>query len=293
MAVHTPVLLKEILDFLVSRPEGVYLDLTTGEGGHSFEIASRLNNGGKLICFDRDEEIQKIAKENLKTFTQVDFALSNFSNLMETLSRFSLSSADGILADLGLSMYHYKESEKGFSFIKDTPLDMTLDGSSPNAYDVVNSFTQTEIADILFQYGEERLSRRIAAYIVEYRKQKKIETTKELAGIIDKAAFFAYKKKNMHPATKSFQAIRIFVNQELENLEKMLSEALLALSKGGRLAVITYHSLEDRIVKNTFKNASLEKEFKILTKKPIIPTKEETQNNPSARSAKLRVIEKN
>jgi len=288
---HIPVLLEETIFFL-SNGRGVYVDLTTGEGGHSRAILERLgDNCEKLICFDRDIEIQNIAKESLKHFPNVIFVNSNFSNIKNVLNTLGVNSVRGIIADLGLSMYHYKDSGKGFSFLRDDRLDMSLDGSRPNAYDVVNTFTEKEISDIIFSLAEERFSRRIAMAIVNARKIKKIETTKELASIVEKSVGRFYRKSRLHPATKTFQAIRIFVNNEIENLKKMIADSVNVLDNGGRLLILTYHSIEDRVVKFEFKNLSL-KGFKILTKKPIIPSKEEIKNNTSARSAKLRVIEK-
>ncbi len=292
MAEHIPVLLNETLDYLINRKDGVYMDLTTGEGGHSKEIVKLLEKAATLYCFDRDNDIQGIAKENLKDFKNIKFILSNFSNLKNVLGEEGVGHVSGILADVGLSMFHYKKSDKGFSFNKDAVLDMTLDGASPNASDVVNNFTQEEIADIIFKYGEDRMSRRIASFITQYRREKKIETTLELGDIIKKAVPGSKKKRGFHPATKSFQALRIFVNKEFENLEKMMRESIKLLEKGGRLAIITYHSLEDRIVKHFFKEEAITKKIKILTKKPIAPDREEILKNASARSAKLRVIEK-
>lgn len=291
MAVHIPVLLNETMELLITSKDGMYADLTTGEGGHSREMLGRLNPSGRLYCFDRDKEIQALAKENLKDFKNVSFVLSNFSEL-GVFAQAEKISFDGILADLGLSMFHYKESQKGFSFLREDPLDMTLDGGSPNLYDVVNSFTEEEIANIIYQYGEERLSRRIAHGIVMYRRVKKIQTTLELAEIIKKSVPFSKHQRGFHPATKSFQAFRIYLNRELENLERMMESSLIYLKSGGRLAVMTYHSLEDRIVKWFFRKKADEKIIKLLTKKPIIASRNEIESNASSRSAKLRVIEK-
>lgn len=292
MRTHIPVLLNEVLDFLLVRKDGIYYDLTTGEGGHSLKIAEYLNKNGQLVCFDRDHEIQKLAKNNLSNFSNIQFTLNNFTQLKDVTNEFQFKNVTGILADLGLSMFHYKVSEKGFSFLKDDELNMSLDHSHPNAYDVVNSFSQTEIADIIFQFGEERLSRRIASFIVAYRKNKKIETTKELAEIIFKSYPGAKRKRNFHPATKTFQALRIYVNKELDNLKSMINDSIEILEPGGRLIIISYHSLEDRIVKWAFREKAGENQIKILTKRPIISSDEEIKENSSARSAKMRVVEK-
>jgi 16S rRNA (cytosine1402-N4)-methyltransferase len=291
MAIHIPVFLEDTLNLLLTRKDGIYLDLTTGEGGHSLKIAEFISGKGKLLCFDRDEEIQAIAKENLKDFENVSFVLDNFSNFPQYLK--PDEKATGILADLGLSMFHYKISEKGFSFLREDPLNMGLDkNTTPDLYEIVNHFSEQEIADIIYQYGEERASRKIASFIVRYRQEKTIENTKELAEIIRKAFPPRGRRPGFHPATRSFQAFRIYINREFENLKTMLAESIDALETGGRVAVITYHSLEDRIVKWFFREQAQEKRVKILTKKPIMPTREEMENNPSSRSAKLRVAEK-
>lgn len=292
MAFHIPVLLNPAIDLLITDKNGLYADLTTGEGGHSRVILEHLSEKGILFCFDRDETIQALAKENLKNFLQARFIRANFSRVKEMLLKEGArQGVNGILADLGLSMFHYKASEKGFSFLREDPLDMSLDQSRPNAFDVVNSFTPEQIADILFQYGEERQSRKIARFIDAARKIKKIETTRELASIIAKAAGFS-KKKGFHPATKSFQALRIFVNQELENLKTMMEQSLEMLCPGGRLVIITYHSLEDRMVKQTFREKADSGRFRLLTRKAVMAQDEEIAANPSSRSARLRALEK-
>lgn len=289
MAVHIPVLLSECLEYLISDPGGVYLDLTTGEGGHSMAIAEKIGAKGLLYCFDRDAEIQALAKENLKGYPQIKFVLKNFCELKDVVQPDSVS---GILADLGISMFHYRESDKGFSFLKKDPLDMSLDGSHPNLSDIVHDFGEKEISDLIYRYGEERLSRKIAHYIVSYRKEKKIEDTAELAALIKKAVPANPEKRGFHPATKSFQAFRIYINKEFDNLEKMLADSLDVLKSGGRLVILTYHSLEDRIVKQFFKKRVEQGEIRLLNKKPLTADKEEVAKNPSARSAKLRAVEK-
>lgn len=292
MPLHIPVLLDESIQFLFTNPKGIYADLTTGEGGHSLALAQKLDKEGKLFCFDRDSQIQNLAKEYLKDFSNIAFILSNFSQISVQLGKNKIEAGQvsGILADLGLSMFHYKESEKGFSFLQNHPLDMSLDGAKPNAYDIVNTFSKEEIADILFKYGEEHQSRKIAHFIERARKIKKIENTKELAQIIAKAKGFS--KRGFHPATKSFQALRIYINKELDNLLTMIKQSLNLLAVGGRLVLITYHSLEDRMVKQFFKKQALESCFKLLTKKAIKASPQEIALNPSARSARLRVLQK-
>ncbi|HOJ50261.1 MAG TPA: 16S rRNA (cytosine(1402)-N(4))-methyltransferase RsmH [Spirochaetota bacterium] len=288
---HIPVLLEKSLELLLKK-KGIYVDLTTGEGGHSKKIAES-SMCEKLICFDRDPDIQRIAKNNLSSYDNIIFINENFANIKNALKKIGIDSVDGILADLGLSMYHYRESQKGFSFMNDMKLDMSLDNKRPNAYDVVNSFSEKEIADIIYFNSDEIHSKKIAREIVSARKIKRIETTKELADIIKKAIGKYYNKNSrIHPATKTFQALRIFVNNEIENLKKMITDSIEILNTGGRIVILTYHSIEDRVVKNMFKQFSKISFLKIITKKPIIPDYEEIKINPSARSAKLRAAEK-
>ena len=319
---HHPVLLHETLDLLNLEANTQIIDGTLGLGGHSLEILKKLGPKGKILAFDQDERNLKVAKERLKKYEkQVIFAHDNFENLLKQAKKHQFK-PDAILLDLGLSSPHIEDPERGFSFMKDGPLDMRFDKRQElTAYQVINSTPEKELADIIYQYGEERQSRKIARRIVEARKRKKIETTTELAEIIEgkrkagsgkRKELTTYRlpptaRKGIHPATLTFQALRIYVNRELEVLEKVLEDSLSLLQPGGRLVVISYHSLEDRIVKNFFKHqtkncicpkelpicqCNFKKTLYILTRKPIIPNRVEVSENPRSRSAKLRAAER-
>lgn len=306
-AVHVSVLLNECIDSLNIRPEGTYLDGTLGLGGHSYEIAKRLSTG-RLICIDRDENAIAYSRERLRDFAdKVTFVHANFSEAAEILDNLGIKSVNGMLFDLGVSSPQLDDAGRGFSYMQDAPLDMRMNQSSSlTAYDIINGYGENEIAKILFEFGEERFSRRIAQEIVKARNQKPVETTLELVDIIRSAMPAAALREKQHPAKRSFQAIRIAVNDELGEISKMMDTAPDALSSGGRLCVISFHSLEDRIVKN--KIASREngctcpreapictcgfvRTLKSVSRKPILPTDEEIETNPRSRSAKLRVVE--
>ncbi len=290
---HYPVMHEEVLENLTlpRDRETVLIDCTTGEGGHtklfleSYPLVT-------VIGLDRDSEIQKKAIERLKDYGERFKPVNTWFN--DYLSSRDSESADGILFDLGISIFHYEESERGFSFRKDEELDMRLDSSqSLTAETIVNEYSEEELANVIYKYGEERYSRRIARAIGERRQEKRIVTSKELGEIIWAAVPREYRYGRIHPATRTFQALRIEVNRELDRIEPALTEAMRVLKKGGRIAVITFHSLEDRIVKWTFKDrAEKYGDIRILTKKPIIPTDKECDENPPSRSSKLRVIEK-
>ncbi len=290
---HYPVMHEEVLENLTlpRDRETVLIDCTTGEGGHtklfleSYPLVT-------VIGLDRDSEIQKKAIERLKDYGERFKPVNTWFN--DYLSSRDSESADGILFDLGISIFHYEESERGFSFRKDEELDMRLDSSqSLTAETIVNEYSEEELANVIYKYGEERYSRRIARAIGEKRQEKRIVTSKELGEIIWAAVPREYRYGRIHPATRTFQALRIEVNRELDRIEPALTEAMRVLKKGGRIAVITFHSLEDRIVKWTFKDrAEKYGDIRILTKKPIIPTDKECDENPPSRSSKLRVIEK-
>lgn len=306
-AVHVSVLLNECIDNLNIRPEGTYLDGTLGLGGHSYEIAKRLSTG-RLICIDRDENAIAYSRERLREFAdKVTFVHANFSEAAEILDNLGIDSVDGMLFDLGVSSPQLDDADRGFSYMQDAPLDMRMNQSSSlTAYDIINGYGENEIAKILFEFGEERFSRRIAQEIVRARNQKPVETTLELVDIIRSAMPAAALREKQHPAKRSFQAIRIAVNDELGEISKMMDTAPDALSSGGRLCVISFHSLEDRIIKN--KIASREngcicpreapictcgfvRTLRSVSRKPILPSDEEIENNPRSRSAKLRVAE--
>lgn len=302
---HIPVLLSETLDLLNLEANTHVIDGTLGLGGHSLEILKRLGPKGRLMAFDQDERNLLVAKERLKKYAkQITFVHDNFEHLAKVAKKEKFK-ADAILLDLGLSSPHIEDPERGFSFQKEGPLDMRFDKRQKlTAERVVNSYSEKELADIIFTYGEEPKSRFIARAIVLARKEKPIKTTTELAEIVKKAV---HGKSRIHPATLTFQGLRIYVNRELEVLEKVLEDALGLLKKGGRLVVISYHSLEDRIVKNFFRDQTkncicpkelqmcqckIEKKLYILTRKPIIPAGIEASSNPRSRSAKLRAAER-
>ena len=305
---HRPVLLAESLEALNIRPEGVYLDGTLGRAGHSREIAKKLTTG-RLICVDRDQAALEAAEERLAPWRdRVSLVHSNFDRLDQILDGLSLEAVDGMLFDLGVSSPQLDAGSRGFSYRTDAPLDMRMDrGEGLTAAQVVNGWSQEELRRVLFQYGEERYAPQIAAAIVRRREERPIATTLELVEIIKGAMPPKALREKQHPAKRSFQAIRIAVNDELGCVERMLSQAVPRLNPGGRLAVITFHSLEDRMVKTGL--AGLARgcvcppdfpvcvcgrtpKVKLVHKKPVLPSPEEVADNPRARSAKLRTAEK-
>ena len=305
---HRPVLLDECIENLKIRPDGVYLDGTLGRAGHSREIAKRLTTG-RLICIDRDDAALEAAKERLADWMdRVTLVHSNFDQVGDIVADLGLPGVDGMLFDLGVSSPQLDDGARGFSYMADAPLDMRMDRSEGlTAADVVNTWPQEELKRILFQYGEERYAPLIAAGIVRRRQERPIGTTLELVDVIKSAMPGKALKEKQHPAKRSFQAIRIAVNDELASVERMLKGAVPKLNRGGRLAVITFHSLEDRIVKSGLaefaKGCTCPPDFpvcvcgktpdvKLINKKPILPTEREVEENPRARSAKLRVAEK-
>ena len=301
---HVSVLLKETVDGAFTDPKGVYADLTTGGGGHSLELAKRLD-GGRLICFDQDKEALEAAGERLKGLP-VTLVRSNFCEMKSVLADLGIKELDGIIADLGVSSHQLDTAERGFSFHNDAPLDMRMSGEGLSARDLVNEYDEGELAKILFDYGEEKFGTRIARGIVNARLTAPIETTGQRAVIIKSSVPAAYRREK-NPCRKSFQAIRIEVNHELDVLETALTDGFDVLKVGGRMSVITFHSLEDRIVKNRFKEfctgCTCPPEFpvcvcgrkpmgRLVDKKPITASPEELERNPRSRSAKLRIIEK-
>lgn len=305
---HRPVLLDECIEALNIRPEGIYLDGTLGRAGHSREIAKRLTSG-RLICVDRDDAALEAAQERLAPWMdKVTLVHSNFDRVDEILDQLGIPGADGMLFDLGVSSPQLDDGARGFSYMADAPLDMRMDRDEGlTAADVVNTWSQEELKRILFQYGEERYAPQIAAAIVRRREERPIATTLELVEIIKGAMPARALKEKQHPAKRSFQAIRIAVNDELGSVERMIDRAVPRLNKGGRLAVITFHSLEDRIVKTGLagfaRGCTCPPDFpvcvcgktpdvKLVNKKPILPSQQELEENPRSRSAKLRVAEK-
>ena len=305
---HKPVLLDACIQALNIRPDGIYVDGTLGRAGHSREIAGRLTTG-RLICIDRDQAAIDAAQDRLAPWLdRVTLIHSNFSELKEVLSRCGVSGADGMLFDLGVSSPQLDDASRGFSYMQDAPLDMRMDTSAPlSAADIVNTWSQEELRRILFEYGEERYAPAIARHILERREKAPIETTGQLVEVIRSAMPPAALREKQHPAKRSFQAIRIAVNGELEELPPMLRAAAQRLHPGGRLAVISFHSLEDRIIKKTMQELATgctcppnfpvcvcgkKPQMKLVSRKPIVATEAELTYNPRARSAKLRVAEK-
>lgn len=305
---HRPVLLGECMEALNIRPDGVYFDGTLGRAGHSREIAGRLT-AGRLICVDRDQAALDAARERLAPWMdRVELVHSNFDQVDEILDRLSLPGADGMLFDLGVSSPQLDDGSRGFSYMADAPLDMRMDqGEGLTAAEVVNGWPQEELRRIISRYGEERYASQIAGAIVRRREDKPVSTTLELVEIIKSAMPGKALREKQHPAKRTFQAIRIAVNDELASVERMLQRAVPRLNRGGRLAVITFHSLEDRIVKTGLagfaRGCTCPPDFpvcvcgktpdiKLVHKKPVLPSQRELEENPRARSAKLRVAEK-
>lgn len=300
--VHKSVLFDEAIESLNIDKSKIILDGTAGGGGHSREIAKR---AGRLIAVDQDPDAIKVLHERLDSFDNVTIVQNNFSNVKDILKEQGIEKIDGMLLDLGVSSFQLDTAQRGFSYHADAPLDMRMSKSGLSAKDVVNTYSETELADILFRYGEEKFARRIAKNIVIHRQNKEIETTGELVDII-KESYPKAKMRDSHPARKTFQAIRIEVNAELDVLEKTLDSALDCLSSGGRLSIITFHSLEDRMVKEKFNSwvnpCTCPKEFPVCVcgKKPLgkmpfkfkAPSEAELEENPRARSSKLRCFEK-
>ena len=287
---HIPVLQKEVLKYLDPKPNENFIDATIGGGGHSLEILRMIEPRGKLLGVDWSEEMIRNLKpkiQNPKPKNRVILVCGNFANLTEIVKQQKFSRVKGILLDLGYSSWHLEESGRGFSFQKKEPLDMRYSAQNQlTAEKIVNFWSKFEIKRVLTDYGEERFAENIAQRIIEERKSKAIQTTSQLVEIISRAVPRGYLHGRIHFATRTFQALRIAVNDELSNLEKVLPQALQILELGGRLAVISFHSLEDRIVKNFFKNNLLK--INLLQKKPVVPTRQEISINPRSRSAKLR-----
>lgn len=303
---HIPVLLEECIEALAIRPDGIYLDGTAGGGGHSFEIAKRLTTG-RLIAVDKDKQAIAAAGRRLAPFPLAQVVQGDFADIPRILKELSIPGADGVLLDLGVSSHQLDTPERGFSYSVDAPLDMRMSGEGPTAADLLNTATEEELSDIFFRYGEEKFSRRIARNIVEARQIKPLETTGELVDLIYASIPAAARREGGHPAKRVFQAVRIAVNGELDSLEKALNGIFDILNPGGRFAVITFHSLEDRMVKQAFasftKGCTCPPDFpvcvcghtprgRLVTKKPVLPGKEELARNPRSKSAKLRTIEK-
>ena len=303
---HIPVLFNESIEALDIKPDGLYADCTAGGGGHSNEILDRLSANGRLVAIDRDPEAIETLTKRFEGRENVSIVNDNFFNIKSILSQFTDEGADGILADLGVSSHQLDDAARGFSFHADAPLDMRMSMQGMSAADAVNSLSQRELQDIIYRYGEDKFAPRIAAGIVRARAEKPIETTLELAEIVKSSIPAAARREGGHPARRTFQALRIYVNGELDGLDRAIGDMFDSLKVGGRLAIITFHSLEDRAVKQTF--ASLcegcicPPEFPVcvcgrksrgrLPQKAAAPSKAELEENPRSRSARLRVIEK-
>ena len=288
---HVPVLLKEAIDFLNVQRGGTYIDATVGLGGHSYEIAKRLGAPGHLIGFDKDPAALERAHEKLKALDEPPQITLIHGSFAEVAERIAPASLDGLMADLGVSSLQLGDAARGFSFQADGPLDMRMNPmSGDTAEQVVNHLDERELADVIYEFGEERRSRRIARAIVRSRP---IRSTAHLADVISAAARpMNSEQRRIHPATRTFQALRIFVNRELDDLKALLEAAPRILKPGGRVVVISFHSLEDRIVKDAFREGLKDKYFRVLTKKPVTAPEEESDRNPRARSAKLRAAER-
>lgn len=303
---HISVLLNETIEGLNIKEDGIYVDGTAGGAGHSTEIVKRLTTG-RLIAFDKDPDAVQIATQRLSRYPQAKVVHSDFSKIPEVLDELGIDKVDGILLDLGVSSYQLDDANRGFSYHNEAPLDMRMSKEGFSAYDLVNTATGSELAKILYDYGEEKYTPRIVNAIIDYRKNKPIETTTELAEIVKNAVPAVARRDSGHPARKTFQAIRIAVNGELDRLSETLDRAFDRLAPGGRFAIITFHSLEDRMVKRAFQDYSKGcicppeipvcvcgrvPRGTIISKKPIEPSEEELEINRRSRSAKLRIIEK-
>lgn len=305
---HISVLLNETIEGLNIKPDGIYADGTLGGAGHSYQIASKLNGLGRLIGFDQDEDAIKASTERLKEFKNVTIVRSNYRNMKEELNNRGIEKVDGILLDLGVSSYQLDTVSRGFSYKEAAPLDMRMDNRNEvTARDIVNNYSQGDLFRIIRDYGEDKFAANIAKHIVMNREIKPIETTTELAEIVKAAIPMKFRKQGGHPAKQTFQAIRIELNSELSVLKESLMDMIDLLNPNGRICIITFHSLEDRIVKNIFKEAedpcTCPKNFptcvcgkkskgKVITRKPILPSEEELKLNSRSKSAKLRIFEK-
>lgn len=305
---HVPIMLSEVLEGLAIKPDGIYVDGTLGGAGHSSEIVRRLGDKGKLIGIDQDRDAIEAASKRLEPYKNVEIVHSNYLNIKSILSGLGIDSVDGILLDLGVSSYQFDNKDRGFSYREDAKLDMRMDTSQEyTAQDIVNDYSEEDLRRILKVYGEEKFAGRIAENIGKARKDKRIETTFELNEIIKSSIPAAVRRQGKNPCKKTYQAIRIELNKELSVLEDSLDEMIELLNPGGRLCIITFHSLEDRIVKNAFRTAerpcTCPPEFpvcvcgkkskgKVITRKPIVADKDELEMNPRSSSAKLRIFEK-
>ncbi len=294
MKFHIPVMLGEVIDYLKLSPGKTIVDATIGTGGHARGIIEGTMPGGKLIGIDRDEDSLAVARQRLNDFgSACEFVYGSFSDIDEIMRNLNIKKIDGVLFDLGLSSYQLDDPNRGFSFQREGPLDMRFDRKSfISAYDLINNLNEEEISSMLWTFGEERWHNRIARFLVEEREKRAITTTRELSDIVVRATPYKYRHYRIHPATRTFQAIRIAVNRELETIGVGISKAIELLANQGRICVISFHSLEDRIVKFSFRKFAAEGKIKIITPKPQTPQAAEMRDNPLSRSSKLRVAEK-
>jgi len=305
---HTPVLPEETIDYLDCKQKGIYIDGTAGRGGHIKRILQKIGEKGLIIGVDRDQKAIKFLKNKFKDYENIKLVHDNYINIPDILEKLKIDQVDGMLFDLGFSSPQIDTPERGFSYQKDGPLDMRMNQEQNlKAADIVNKYSQPELAEVIREYGEDKWAERIAEFIVKFRNKEKIETTSQLVEIIKKAIPAGARRKGGHPARRTFQALRIETNNELNQLQAMIDRCVSCLKTGGRICIISFHSLEDRIVKHTFRelakdcvcppdfpicNCDKTSLVKIITKKPVIPSKKEIDENPRARSAKLRVVEK-
>lgn len=293
---HVPVMVSEVINYLNLKPGQIIVDATMGTGGHSMEILERISPGGRLIGIDRDSESLALCKERLREFSgSCNLVHGNFADVDSILKGLNIKKVDGILFDLGISSFQLEDANRGFSFQNEGPLDMRMDKDSYiSAYDLINNLNEEEISTILWNFGQERWHNRIAHLLVQEREKQPIATTTQLSGIVMRSipARFRHSRYRIHPATRTFQAVRIAVNRELEILESALNKSIALLQKRGRIVVISFHSLEDRVAKWTFRKAAAEGLVDIITAKPQTPGQEEIRSNPSSRSSKLRAAER-
>jgi len=293
---HIPAMLHEVIDYLLLKPGQVIVDATIGTGGHSFEILKSISPGGKLIGIDRDEESLNVCRGRLSDFnSSLELVHANFVDLDEALAKLGVDKIDGIIFDLGISTFQLKNAQRGFSFQEEGPLDMRLDKDSYiSAYDLMNNLNESEISGILWNFGQERWHNRIARLLIQERAIQPIATTRQLADLVVRAIPHRYRKSHyrIHPATRTFQAVRIAVNRELEIIESAIKKAVTILKEQARICVISFHSLEDRAVKQTFRQLKAEGLINIITPKPLTPLLSEIEANPSSRSSKFRVAER-
>jgi len=292
LEIHKPVLLNKVIEYLEPKQGDKIIDGTFGLGGHSREIGERIKPSGQVLGIEATKELYDLAVSG-NQMKNTSLVNDNFVNLKKIAQENGFMNADGILLDLGVSSWHFDESDKGFTFQKDQDLNMRLGDSGVTAKEIINEYSEDDLVRILKEYGEESFAKRIASKIIEKRKENPINTTFELVEVIKEAVPAWYTHRRLHFATKTFQALRIEINSELDNLKKVLSQALEVLKPGGHLVVISFHAGEDRIVKNFFRDNKKEGVLKILTKKPVVPDREEVKENPRSRSAKLRAIQFN